>query len=228
MVKNHLKTIAVPKSWAVKRKEKKFILRPDAGSQSLHQSVSLHFVLTEFLGVTCTRKESIYLLRHKEVLVNGKKRKTISFSVGLMDVVSIPEIKKHVRIIINKKGKISAIDIDQKESSITLAKIVGKTQLKGKMQINLSNGMNILVDKDTYNVGDSVTVDVTKNTIKDHLKLAKGNSIFLTGGRHMGTIGIIEDILEGKIIYKSESKEVFETLKKYALVIGKEKGLITV
>jgi len=47
----------------------------------------------------------------------------------------------------------------------------------------------------------------------------------LIGGTHIGENGIIKDIKGKKLVYK-RNKEEFETLKKYAFVIGKEKPVI--
>ena len=38
----HLKRIAVPKSWPIKRKENKWIARPMPGPHSLNHSISLN------------------------------------------------------------------------------------------------------------------------------------------------------------------------------------------
>jgi len=62
--------------------------------------------------------------------------------------------------------------------------------------------------------------------INTHIKLEKGSTIFLIGGKHLGETGTIEDITGNKIIYKIKSNEVFETLKKYAFVIGIDKPII--
>lgn len=226
MVKNHLKTMASPKTWNVKRKGRIFILRPHPGPHSLKNSVSLNFLLIEILKLAKTKKESNYILHNKEIAVDGKKRKSISFPVGLFDLISIKDIKKNFRIIINKKGKLGAIEIDDKEASLKPYKIADK-KLVGKMiQLNLFDGSNLLVDKDDYKVGDTLLIEPAKKEIKQHLKLEKGNTIFLTGGRHLGEIGTIEDISGNKIIYKMQSSEVYETLKKYAFVIGTDKPII--
>jgi ribosomal protein S4E len=50
--------------------------------------------------------------------------------------------------------------------------------------------------------------------------------IYLTGGKHIGQIGKIQDIIGNRILYKTESGDVVETLKDYAFPIGKDKPLI--
>ena len=64
--------------------------------------------------------------------------------------------------------------------------------------------------------------------IKEQLPLKKGAVIFLTGGKHVGKVGEIEDISEKKILFKLESKEIFETPDKNAFVIGEKKPRIEI
>ena len=73
-----------------------------------------------------------------------------------------------------------------------MQQFAGKTSIKGKTQINLSDGKNLLIDKGSYSVGDAVLVNFDKKyEIKDHVKLDKGVTIFLIGGKHIGQIGKI-------------------------------------
>ena len=50
--------------------------------------------------------------------------------------------------------------------------------------------------------------------------------IYLIGGKHIGDMGKVEDVHGDKIRYKSRKGDVYETLKEYAFVIGKEKPSI--
>ena len=69
--------------------------------------------------------------------------------------------------------------------------------------------------------------------ILNHLKLETGALLLLVGGKHAGMIAtmvnglILQDILEEindkKIIIKTSKNQKFETLKKHAFVIGREK-----
>ena len=50
--------------------------------------------------------------------------------------------------------------------------------------------------------------------------------IYLTGGRHIGEIGKVQDIIGNRILYNTETGDTVETLKEYAFPIGKDKPLI--
>jgi len=223
MVKNHLKRIAAPKSWPLKRKESSYLLRPSPGPHTLDSSVSLNFALIDLLKIAKTKKEAVYILHNKEILVDGLRRKDKSFPVGLFDVITVKETKKSYRLIIDNKGKIRVIET--KKTSEKPVKITGKNRVREKVQLNLSDGRNYFVDKDEYKVGDSVVIDCKKKKILSHIKLEKGNMIFLLGGKHKGEVGKIEDIIGKKVVYKV-GNIIHETLKKYALVIGKDKPVI--
>ena len=105
------------------------------------------------------------------------------------------------------------------------AKIVNKTIVKGKkVQLNLHDSSNLLVDKDIYATGDTLIIE--KNKVKKHLKFEKGATIYLIGGKHKGATASLEDIhlsnnmQKQRIIFKL-GKENFETLKEFAFVIDK-------
>lgn len=227
MVKNHLKRLAAPRTWAIKRKEQKWITRPNPGAHSLDMGLSLNTVIKSLLSIAKTSKEVTRLLYHKEIFVDAKPRKEEKLIVGLFDTITFPKIEKSYRIVINDKKKLGIIEIDEKENNLKLVNVTGKSLIKGKTQINCSDARNILVDKDEYKVGDSLLIDLPGQNIKQHLKLEKGSLILLIGGKHMGDYGTLESIEGNNIIYKS-SKGTFQTLKKYAFAIGKEKPVIKI
>lgn len=225
-MKSHLKRIAMPKSWVLaKKKSINWIVKPKPGAHPLERGVALAVILRDMLGYAKTIREVKNILLHKKVLVDGKRRKDHRLIVGLMDVVSIPEIKENFRIILNRKGKIALIKIDEKDSKIKPCKITGKTPVKKKMQLNLFDGKNILVDKDIYKVNDTVILSLPEQKISDSLKFDKGALVYLTAGKRIGVVGTVQDIKTKTVIIKTAEEE-FETAKKYCFVIGKDKSII--
>jgi len=93
------------------------------------------------------------------------------------------------------------------------------------MQLNLYDGKNICVNDKKYKVGDSVLLDFEKNEIKDHLPLQKGMTVFFTSGKHMATVGKIEDIEDTTLVF-TVGGNTYRTRKDYAFVIGKDKAAI--
>lgn len=228
MVKNHLKRIAMPKTWIVGRKKAKWATKPKPGAHSLLHSLPLNIILRDMIKCAKTAKEVKAILHDKDVIVDGKKRREAKMPVGLMDVISIPAIKEDYRVLLNNRGKIITVPLKKEEASIKPSKITGKSNLKkGKIQINLSDSRNILVDKDTYKVGDTLVINLPDQKIKQHIKLEAGNLVFLTGGNSIGKVGRIEEIKGNNVVFKV-GEESFETLKQHAFVIGQQKPVIEI
>ena len=227
----HLKRYFSPKSWKIKRKGIVYITKPSPGPHKIEMALPLNVILRDMLKYATTNREVKFMLANKDITVDGIRRRNLKFPVGLFDVLALNDIGEHFRIILDKKGSIALIKISKDESSLKLCKIIGKSIMKGakgKAQLNLYDGKNMLVEKDSYKVGDVVLIELSgKNfRIKDHIKLDKGCLVFLTGGKHIGEIGKIQDIAGSRIIYKTENGDAVETLKKYAFPVGSNKPLI--
>ena len=223
---SHLKRLKAPREWPFyQRKGKKFIVRPLPGQHKLNSSITMNLILTEMLSYAKTSRECKKILNKGSVLVNGKTIKNHRFGVGLMDIISIKDTNEHFIILYDKHQKFSLFPIKKNEADDLVVRIANKTILKNKkVQLNLSNGYNLLVEKDVYKTGDSFILN--KNKIKKHLKFERGALVYFIDGKHKGKSGIIEEIIvstgftPGKITIKSD-KEKITTRKDYALVIEK-------
>lgn len=224
-MKNHLKRLTIPKSWLVKKRGLTFIMRPHPGPHSIKLSLPLNSIIRDILGIAKNSREVKKILYGSEVLIDGIRRKELKFPVGILDVIEFKKSNEYLRVIL-EKGRIKIIAIDKKEAGIKPCKIIGKSKVKGKIQLNLYDGKNILVEKDEYKVGDTIVIGLPKQDIKEHIKLENGCFIYLTSGKHSGDMGKMDDIISNKITYKNKNGEVIETLKKYAFVIGKDKPVI--
>ena len=223
MVKNHLKRLYVSKSIVLSKKGLTFVTRPKPGQSSLTLGLSLAVLLRDFLKLANNMKEVKYILSTYEVLVDGRRRKDPHFITGFMDTLSLSHIKVYYRMLLSSKGNLYVKPISAEEAKIKVCKIIGKSINHKKIQLNLYDSKNILVDKGSYHVGDSVVVQLPANTIKETLVLKKGAMVMLIGGKHRGRIGAVESITGTKLSYKRLSGTVFSTEKKYAFVIGSGK-----
>ncbi len=222
----HISRLAMPKTWQIKKKGIKYVTKPLPGAHSLNTGIPINIVFRDILKYTKTNREVKNILNNQEVFADGIRRRNPRFIIGLMDTLSIPKIEKYFRVLLNKKNKLILFPIKSAESAIKPCKIIGKKSLKKKIQLNLYDGKNILVEKTDYKVGDTLLIELPSQKIKDHMPLKKGANVYLTGGKHTGEVGIIDDISVDKIRYKQD-KSVFETSKDYAFVIGKEKPMIS-
>ncbi|MBS3106341.1 hypothetical protein J4419_01590 [Candidatus Woesearchaeota archaeon] len=226
-MKNHIKSVAAPRAWPVRvKKAQKYILKPAPGTHSLARGMALAAVLAS-LGLGKTKRELTHLLHATEVLVDGVRRKKNEFIIGLFDVLSVPALGKQWRMILDAHGELRTLPVSPEEAGIKPLKIMDKHLYRGKIQLNCSDGRNLLTDKASFKVGDTVLYSLGKKEISKHLPLAKGSVIFLIGGKSLGKLGTVEDVLGRTIVYKV-GDEVNQTKRRYAFVIGDQKALISV
>ncbi|RLG15637.1 MAG: 30S ribosomal protein S4e [Candidatus Nanohalarchaeota archaeon] len=233
----HLKRLAAPKHFPIRKKEYKFTTNPRAGPHQKKQCIPIQIILRDILKVAATAKEAKKILKNKDLLIDEKSRKDPGYPVGLMDVIAIPKTKKYYRII-PKKGKLTLIEIPKEKSTIKLCKITGKTTTKNNItQLNLHDSRNILIknekDAKAYKVGDTIEITLPDQQIKKHLKLEKGNIGLIIHGKHEGENGKIKEIKKIMGLQKNKAtlttaKKDIETLKDHIFVIGKDKPEITI
>ncbi len=222
VVEKHISRLNSPKRWNIKKKGMKWVTRPMPGAYPISEGISLNVAVRDLIGYAKTAKEVRKLLDKGHILVNQKEIKEPKHIIGLMDVVSFPKIKENFRVFSDKKGKIILNKIDSKAAKIKICSIKSKTAIKkGKVQLNLNDGRNIIAEKKDYNTKDSVVVEFPSNKIKEHLKFEKGALIYLTAGNHVGELGTIDSVKGKNLIYKY-GKELHETDIDYALVVNKE------
>lgn len=225
-MKKHLKRLAAPKSWPIKRKETKFIMRPLPGAHSFKLATSLAIILKDVLDIAKNNREIKNILNDKGILVDGKRIKEPRFLVGIMDVISIPETKENFRVLLTKKGKLRLLKISEDESKIKLSKIINKTVMKGsKIQLNLNDSRNMIVDKGDYKSGDVLVLNLPDQKITDVIKFEKGATVYTVGGKHTAEIALIEEIKGNIITLKSKDKK-FESTKGNCFIAGKDKAAI--
>jgi small subunit ribosomal protein S4e len=226
----HLKKIAVPRAWAVARKSKGvFAKKPLPGKHSLKESIPVGILLRDILKIAETMVQAKKLLRDQEVLVDGVPVKMEGVAVGLMDIVSVPKLKKNYRMLFVGKHLVP-VEIGEEETRVKLCKIVGKTIVgKDRIQLNFHDGRSYLIEReeDVFKTGDTIKLAVPKQELKGFLKLEKGATCYIWKGRHAGEIGLLEEIMEragskeSDARLKSREKELI-TLKSYLFVVDKE------
>ncbi len=221
----HIKRLAAPRTWKIRRKEGKFIVAINPGKPK-EFSVPLLLVIRDLLGLVEKGKEGKYVIRKGLIKVDGKVRKDYRYPVGLFDTIEIEKIGKYYRLVFDKKRRLDVVEINKDESNLKIVKIIGKTLVKGKMQYNLSDSRNLLSDE-KYNVKDSLLIEVPSQKVIEHLPFKEGNLAYLIGGKHVGRIAKIIKI-KGKYVKLAKDNEEFWTMAKNLIVVGKEKEKIKV
>jgi len=227
----HLKRLNAPRAVRLHRKERTWTVRPSPGPHPLEKSIALGIIVRDYLNLTDTQREAKTVISNGEIIVDGTVRKSNKFPCGLMDVISIPKIKKDYRILFDHRGKLELVPISSKDATWKLCRIENKTIIKGKqIQLNLHDGQNTLIKKDEYKTGDVLKISFKNKKIDEIYKFDKGVVSMIIGGSHIGEVANIEDIevtpSSKPNLAKMKGKTSFSTLQKYVFPIGKTKPVI--
>ena len=153
------------------------------------------------------------------------------YPVGLMDVVTVVKAKQSYRMLVDYKAKLKLVQIEDIEKDWKLARIDNKTVIsKGKVQINLHDGRNLLLPKDQYKTGDVLKIELPTQKVVKAFKLEKGSLALLIGGSHPGTVQTIDsyEIKRGSSPNIVTFKEGFSTVKENVFVVGDKAAEIKV
>jgi small subunit ribosomal protein S4e len=228
-----LKRFLAPKFWKVERKKSTWTATPRPGPHRKFECIPLVIIVRDILGLVETGKEARTIIKKGEVLVDGKPRKDPNYPAGLMDVVSIPKMNKHHRIVPHSKG-LKIIEIPERESKVKILKIENKGIVKkARIQLNFHDGKNLFVDKDIYKTGDSLLVELPSLKILQHLKLEKDAIGLILKGKNAGKLAKVLEIVvtrtqePRKVMCESENKKL-EVVFDYFFVVGKEAPVIRV
>ena len=241
--KKHLKREPAPKFWPIHRKKFIWTVKPSPGSHPISRSIPLILIAREMLGYAKTRREAKIIISQKKIQVDGKIQKEEKFPVGLMDVVSIPEIEKAYRIIPSRKGLILH-QIEGEMSGFKLCRIENKTLVNGGLtQLNLHDGRNVIIqvknpkdpEEDIYKTLDTIKLNIPSQEIAEYIKLAKGASVIIIGGKNVGRYGKIFSIEEKMgqkrrnllVTIEDRKGERLQTLLDFIFVIGEDQPSIS-
>jgi small subunit ribosomal protein S4e len=141
-------------------------------------------------------------------------------SALLFDTLTIVPSKKNYRIIFNEKGKFALEEISEEDAEKKISKIINKKILNGKkIQINLSDGRNLLYDG-KFNIGDSAILNLKNKKIEKIIPLKEGSQVIIYSGKHSGKKGIVEKIeKEKKMAILKYKQERINVLNKQLMAI---------
>ena len=225
-----MKRLLAPSFWKIRKKETTWVISPRPGPHPKKECIPLGIVIRDILKLVETGSEAKSVIKRGEVLVDGKVRKDHGYPVGLMDVVSIPKIKKNYRVVPTKKG-LRLLEISEKEAKLKLLKVEGKTMVKGgKVQLNFHDGKNLLADN-SFKTGDSVLVELPNLKIVKRIPLEKGKLGLIIKGKNAGSLCKIENVEIGKsgrkvicVIDGRKTETPFDSL----FVVGEKNPVIKV
>ena len=221
----HLKRLRAPSTWNILRKATKYIAKPLPGPHNNSESMTVDLVLKQ-LGYSQTLAETKHILNAHPVLRDGARVLDPKSQIGILDTLSLPLSNEYYRMVFDAKGRLHLISIPKNEAGSKPCKVVNKTPVrKGKIQCNLNDGRNILADKSAPKTGDTLIIETPSQKISQSLPMEKGASIYLMGGKHVGTLGVLQSIDKDSITFTANNATL-ATAKKYALVVGKDKPVL--
>jgi small subunit ribosomal protein S4e len=215
----HLKRIAMPQSFSAPRKVMTWIKKPLPGRHAAEGAISLSQAVRD-LGFAMNARETKLILANRNILVDGVVRVEMKDPVGFMDVLTVGQ--KNWRAILDNKGRV--IMVKTNKPAVKLCQVKKKMRTKGgKIQLTLHDGRNIIGYE--AKVGDTVEVSLPDGKPKGKISLAAGSKCFVIGGKQMGRVGTIEEIVPGTATRISEAKckledgVTYTTLKAYLFPI---------
>ncbi len=224
----HMKRLAAPKAVPItNKKERTWIIKPKPGPHGTKRCIALGVLLRDILKVASTLREVRRILSSRKALVDGVVRTDEKFPVGLMDVVSLPDMNKHYRIVVDWKGRLVPLEVEGKKTENKIIKVVRKhTGPGGKVMISFHDGKTMIGDNH-IKVGDSIIVRLPKAEMVSHMKLESGARCLVKEGKHSGKVVTLREILKRKggkrpeVLVEDESGS-FETVLDYLFVVGKD------
>lgn len=230
---NHMKRLAMPRSWKIVRKSSTWVPKPIPGAHPADRSLPLGLVLRDYLKLVDTMGEAKRVLGNREILVDGRPATNHKGTVGLMDVVSVPKLEKAYRVVLDRHGRVALTEIPANQAGWKFCRVENKTVVSGgRLQLNLHDGRNVLVKETNYKTGDVVKVSVPEQKILGHYAFGKGMSAYITGGAHVGEFAKVEDVEvirspRPNLVSLKAGETSFSTVKPFVFVVGKDKPEIS-
>lgn len=232
-MEKHTKRYQAPtKRWGVPTKEYFWAPKARPGAHQAKKSVPLLIVIRDILKYADNAREAKMIIGGRKVMVDGKIRTDSNAPVGLMDVLSIPELDEHYRVLFDQTGMVRLVTAAGGAENWKLCRIEDKKTVKnGLTQYNLHDGRNIrLEDEKAYDTKDVLKLEIPSQNIISVYKFKEGNMALVTGGKHIGEIAKISS---HEIVRSSKPNLVhleggISTIEEYVFVIGEDTPAIDV
>ncbi|HYA21915.1 MAG TPA: 30S ribosomal protein S4e [Thermoproteota archaeon] len=234
--RRHMKALAAPRSWKIRRKENVFVAKPKPGPHPMYLSLPAYVLVRDVMGETASRKEAKTIFKQGKVLIDGRETREEKRPVGLMDVVSFPSTGKHYRVTVDNGGHLTAVSIPAKESKVKVGRVMSKfTTKKGELTIRLHDGTSLKVPGEVpVDNGDSIVLSLPDRKLSDVIRVKEGTICFAFRGSSAGKVGKYESespaSLKRRALanLKLNDGSSLSTLKEYVMAIGSEEPRVTI
>lgn len=177
------------------RKGTKYVAR---AASHLRNAVPVLIAVRDMLKLAHTAHEVKHLIRQNMLKLNGRPVKDMHESIKLFNQF---EADKLYRLSLLPTGRFVFKELTQPEDY--LHKVIGKkTVKKGKTQLNLHDGTNLLT-KEKIAIGDSLYLDA-KGHMKGHIPFERGREVFIIAGKHRGRCGKVRQLDNNHVTVEME------------------------
>jgi len=224
-VKKHLKRLPAPRAWRLARKEFVWAYKPRPGPHPQEGALPLAIVLRENLDLVDTAREAERVIFSRDVLVDGRPVTDPKYPVGLMDVITLPRMKAHFRMLIDRRGRLALVPVDAAEATWKLCRVEDRGTVRGgKMQVRLHDGRNLLSPAGDHTTGTTLKIGLPGQKVLGALPLAAGHVALLTGGQHAGELVHVDRVERTRNPRANlvHFREGFSTIIDYVFVVGTE------
>jgi len=204
-----------------------FAVRPRQGPHKSKESLPIACFLRNRLRYAVTLQEVKYILKNRDVKVDGRIRTDHKYPTGFMDVVEIEKTGENFRIIYDAKGRFTVHRITATEAKYKLCKVRDKQTCKRMVpHLYTTDGRTIRYPDPIIKINDTIQLDLTTGKIQDVIPFDIGNLCMVTGGRNTGRIGVIvsKEKHPGSfdiVHVKDANGHAFATRQGYVFIIGK-------
>lgn len=180
----HQKRLSAPRHYPIQRKDQTYITTITGSRKNTDAIPSLVF-LREVTEYAETKKEAKQIIRNGQLLRNNEEVGDVREGVGNLDLIELPDAEQKYRVV-KKKNQLEFLET---ESDEVIAKITGKTDEGEEYVYHLHNGENYRTDEE-YTVGNTLRLNDGEEAV-----LEEGAQVLVTGGKHAGKTGELQDIV---------------------------------
>ncbi|MBS7627776.1 30S ribosomal protein S4e, partial [Candidatus Bathyarchaeota archaeon] len=187
-------------------------------------------------------REARYIVAKGGVQVDGRTVRERRFPLGIMDVVTFPELKKFYRILPFPRRGLVPYPIPPEEAFLKPRKVLRKvTQKGGDIMLGFHDGFNMLIkvsdptrpNEEICKVKDVLLFDLSSGKVIQRVAFAENVYALIIGGKNLGKHGKLISFTGGSgtspgiATIESKDGKRYQTTLEYVFPIGVEKPLIS-
>ena len=156
---NHLKRLAMPRSWPLPRKTTIWVTRPAPGAHSLDLCMPINLVIRDVLGLAHSTREVRHILHNGLAKVDGRICKDTRRGVGLMDVLSLGDV--HYRCVLDTTADFVTVRFPQ----LRLNGRFAESKARAPSKVARLNSTSTTVETSSLTMQQSTLLEAHSNSL---------------------------------------------------------------